>query len=39
MRDTYAMLNAESQAVRGEVLEISIVLLIVLEVVLSFVRG
>jgi hypothetical protein len=39
MRDTYAMLNAESQAVRGEALEISIVLLIVLEVVLSFVRG
>jgi hypothetical protein len=39
MRDTYSMLNAESQAVRGEVLEISIVLLIVLEVVLSFVRG
>jgi len=39
MRDTYAMLNAESQAVRGEALELSIVLLIVLEVVLSFVRG
>jgi hypothetical protein len=39
MRDTYAMLNAESQAVRAEALEISIVLLIVLEVVLSFVRG
>ena len=39
MRATYAMLNAESQAVRGEALEISIVLLIVLEVVLSFVRS
>jgi hypothetical protein len=39
MRDTYAMLNAESQAVRAEALEIAIVLLIVLEVVLSFVRG
>jgi hypothetical protein len=39
MRDTYEMLNAESQAVRGEALEISIVLLIVLEVVLSFVRS
>ena len=38
MRDTYAMLNAESQAIRGEALEIAIVLLIVLEVVLSFVR-
>jgi hypothetical protein len=39
MRETYAMLNAESQAVRAEALEISIVLLIVLEVVLSLVRG
>jgi hypothetical protein len=38
MRETYAMLNAESQAVRAEALEIAIVLLIVLEVVLSFVR-
>jgi hypothetical protein len=39
MRETYEMLNAESQAVRAEALEIAIVLLIVLEVVLSFVRG
>ena len=38
MRETYEMLNAESQAVRAEALEIAIVLLIVLEVVLSFVR-
>ncbi len=38
MRDTYSMLNAESQAIRGEALEVAIVLLIVLEVVLSFVR-
>jgi hypothetical protein len=38
MRDTYSMLNAESQAVRAEALEVAIVLLIVLEVVLSFVR-
>ena len=39
MRETYEMLNAESQAVRAEALEIAIVLLIVLEVVMSFVRG
>lgn len=39
MRETYEMLNAESQSVRAEALEIAIVLLIVLEVVLSFVRG
>lgn len=38
MRETYSMLNAESQAVRAEALEIAIVLLIVLEVVMSFVR-
>jgi len=38
MRDTYSMLNAESQAVRAEALEVAIVLLIVLEVVLSLVR-
>ena len=39
IRDTYAMLNAESQAARGEALEIAIVLLFVLEIVLaSFVR-
>jgi hypothetical protein len=35
MRDTYSMLNAESQSARGEVLEVAIVLLIVLELVLS----
>jgi hypothetical protein len=38
MRDTYSMLNAESQAVRAEALEVAIVLLIVLEVVLSLLR-
>jgi uncharacterized Rmd1/YagE family protein len=38
IRDTYGMLNAEAQAARGEILEISIVLLIVFEIVLSFVR-
>lgn len=39
IRDTYAMLNAEGQAARGEALEIAIVLLFVLEIVLaSFVR-
>jgi hypothetical protein len=38
MRDTYSMLNAESQAVRAQALEVAIVLLIVLEVVLSLVR-
>lgn len=39
MRETYEMLNAESQAVRAEALELAIVLLIVVEVVMSFVRG
>jgi hypothetical protein len=34
-RDTYAMLNAESQAARGEVMELSIILLIVGEILLS----
>ena len=38
MRDTYGMLNAEAQAARGEILELSIVLLIVFEIVLSFIR-
>jgi hypothetical protein len=31
------MLNAESQAARGEALEVAIVLLIVFEILLSFV--
>lgn len=35
IRDAYAMLNAESQARRSEVLELTIVLLIVLEIVLA----
>ncbi|GAC1687372.1 MAG: hypothetical protein NVS9B3_05910 [Gemmatimonadaceae bacterium] len=37
IRDTYAMLNAESQAARSEALEWAIVVLIVLEIVLAFV--
>jgi hypothetical protein len=37
-RDTYSMLNAESQATRAELLEIAIVALIVLEVILGLVR-
>jgi hypothetical protein len=36
LRDTYSMLNAESQAARGEALEVAIVLLIVFEILLSF---
>lgn len=39
LRDTYAMLNAEVQFARSETLEIAIVLLIVAEFVLAFVRG
>jgi len=38
IRETYGMLNAESQSARGEVLEIAIVALIVIEIVLSFFR-
>jgi hypothetical protein len=38
IRETYAMLNDEAQATRGEWLEIAIVLLIVVEIVLSLVR-
>jgi hypothetical protein len=38
VRDAYAMLNAESQARRGEVLELVIIALILLEVVLALVR-
>lgn len=37
-RETYAMLNDETQATRNELLEIAIVLLIVFEIVLSFAR-
>ena len=37
-RDTYAMLNAEAQAARAELLELTIVVLILFEIVLSFVR-
>ena len=35
IRETYAMLNAESQTVRGEVLELAVILLIVGEILLS----
>jgi uncharacterized Rmd1/YagE family protein len=35
MRETYAMLNDESQAARSEILEMAIVLLIVAELVLG----
>ena len=38
MRETYAMLNDESQAARAEILELAIVLLIVFEIVLGFIR-
>jgi hypothetical protein len=38
IRDTYQMLNAEAQAGRAETLEAAIVLLIVAEIVLSFIR-
>ena len=38
VRDTYAMLNAESQALRTEVLEVIIVVLILLEIVLALWR-
>ena len=38
VRDTYTMLNAESQARRAEVLELIIVILILLEIVLAFWR-
>ena len=39
LRETYAMLNSEAQSARGELLEISIVVLIVLELVLAVFRG
>ena len=38
IRETYGMLNAESQSARGEVLEIAILVLIAVEIVLSFFR-
>lgn len=37
VRDTYAMLNAEAQAARAEVLEVTVVALILIEVVLALV--
>jgi hypothetical protein len=37
-RDTYSMLNAEAQAARAELLELTIVVLIVFEIALSLVR-
>ena len=39
IRDTYGMLNGEAQAARAEALEIVIVVLILFEVVMAFVRG
>ena len=39
MRETYAMLNDESQAARAEILEMAIVLLIVFEIVWGFVSA
>lgn len=39
LRETYAMLNHESQASRNETLEIAIVALIVVEIVMGMVRG
>ena len=37
IRETYAMLNAESQSARAEVLELAIVLLIVAEIVVAMI--
>ncbi len=39
IRQTYAMLNAEAMAVRNEVLEAAIVVLIVVEIVLALTLG
>ena len=39
IRDAYTMLNAEAQARRAEVLELIVIVLIVLEIVLSLIRG
>jgi hypothetical protein len=39
IRDTYGMLNAESQAARAEALELAIVLLIVAEIVMAMFRS
>ena len=39
LRETYAMLHSEGQAVRAELLEIAIVVLIVAELVLGVLRG
>ncbi len=39
LRDSYSMLNSESQAARSETLEIAIVLLIVAEIVMALIKG
>jgi len=39
LRETYAMLNSEAQAARGELLEVAIVLLIVAELLLGVLRS
>jgi hypothetical protein len=38
IRETYTMLNAESQAARGELLEIAIIVLILAEIVLGLIK-
>ena len=38
MRETYAMLNAESQAARGELLEMAIIVLILVEILIGVLR-
>jgi hypothetical protein len=39
LRETYAMLNSEAQSARGELLEVAIILLILIELVLGLLRG
>ena len=39
LRETYAMLNGEAQAARGELLEIAIIVLILVELALGLLRG
>lgn len=39
IHQTYAMLNAESMAVRGEVLEIAVIVLILAEIIIALVLG
>lgn len=39
VRDTYTMLNAEAQARRAEIMELTVIVLIAIEIVLAIVRG